>query len=73
MKNIKILFLLLIIAKYKIIKFIKIYYKIIIFDFIIIIFLDFLYTKYFNEQFNILRNIKITIICLLVSLKNYKK
>ena len=53
--------------------FIKKYYKSFFFYFIGIILLDFLYTKFFNDTFSLLRNFSLSVVCFLTSLTNSKK
>lgn len=53
--------------------FLKKHYKTIILYFVGIILFNFLYAKYFNESFNLLRSIALAIVCFLVSLTNSKK
>lgn len=53
--------------------FIKKYYKSFLLYFIAIILLDFLYTKFFDDEFSLLRSFSLSVVCFLTSLTNPKK
>lgn len=53
--------------------FIKKYYKSFLLYFIGIILLDFLYTKFFDDEFSLLRSFSLSVVCFLTSLTNPKK
>ena len=53
--------------------FIKKYYKSFLLYFIGIILLDFLYTKFSDDEFSLLRSFSLSVVCFLTSLTNPKK